>query len=110
MPSVTPFGLKFTSRGLQSGPPPGAAHRANDGQHLVWRSPLCAGRHHPSWRHLGAPVWLGQGAGHKSIVGLFQRFDHPTATRVQTSSYRWLFDTLRLNPITLDVDSTVLTR
>jgi hypothetical protein len=29
---------------------------------------------------------------------------------VQTSSYRWLFDKLQLNPITLDVDSTVLTR
>jgi hypothetical protein len=29
---------------------------------------------------------------------------------MQTSSYRWLFDTLRLNPIALDVDSTVLTR
>jgi hypothetical protein len=31
------------------------------------------------------------------------------STRAQTSSDRWLFDTLRLNPITLDVDSTVLT-
>ena len=52
----------------------------------------------------------GKAAGHKAIVRLFQRFDQPIATRVQTSSYRWLFDTLRLNPITLDVDSTVLTR
>jgi hypothetical protein len=52
----------------------------------------------------------GKAAGHKAIIRLFQRFDQPIATRVQTSSYRWLFDTLRLNPITLDVDSTVLTR
>lgn len=52
----------------------------------------------------------GQAAGHKAIVRLFQRFDQPSATRVQSSSYRWLFDKLRLNPITLDVDSTVLTR
>ena len=52
----------------------------------------------------------GKSAGHKAIVRLFQRFDQPIASRVQTSSYRWLFDTLRLNPITLDVDSTVLTR
>lgn len=29
---------------------------------------------------------------------------------MQANSYRWLFDPLRLNPITLDVDSTVLTR
>jgi len=52
----------------------------------------------------------GHAAGHKAIVRLFQRFDQPSATRVQSSSYRWLFDKLQLNPITLDVDSTVLTR
>ena len=52
----------------------------------------------------------GHAAGHKAIVRLFQRFDQASATRVQTSSYRWLFDKLRLDPITLDVDSTVLTR
>lgn len=49
-------------------------------------------------------------AGHKAIVRLFQRFDLGTASRLQASSYRWLFDKLRLNPITLDVDSTVVTR
>lgn len=52
----------------------------------------------------------GRAAGHKAIVRLFQRFDLPSATRVQSSSYRWLFDKLHLFPITLDVDSTVLTR
>jgi len=52
----------------------------------------------------------GHAAGHKAIVRLFQRFDQPIATRVQSSSYRWLFDKLQLNPITLGVDSTVLTR
>jgi hypothetical protein len=52
----------------------------------------------------------GHAAGHKAIVRLFQRFDQGSAHRVQTSSYRWLFDKLQLNPITLDVDSTVLTR
>lgn len=49
-------------------------------------------------------------AGHKAIVRLFQRFDHSRANRLQASSYRWLFDQLKLNPITLDVDSTVMTR
>lgn len=29
---------------------------------------------------------------------------------MQSSGYRWLFDKLQLNPVTLDVDSTVLTR
>lgn len=49
-------------------------------------------------------------AGHKAIVRLFQRFDQPIATRVHTSSYAWLFDKLKLGAVTLDVDSTVLTR
>jgi hypothetical protein len=52
----------------------------------------------------------GHAAGHKAIVRLFQCVDQPSATRVQSSSYRWLFDKLQPNPITLDVDSTVLTR
>ena len=52
----------------------------------------------------------GKAAGHKAIVRLFQRFDQADSSRVQSSSFRWLFDQLRLNAITLDVDSTVLTR
>lgn len=52
----------------------------------------------------------GRAAGHKAIVRLFQRFSQADATRVHSSSYRWLFDKLKLNPITLDVDSTVMTR
>ena len=52
----------------------------------------------------------GRAAGHKAIVRLFQRFDQPSATRVQTSGYQWLFNKLGLRPVTLDVDSSVLTR
>lgn len=52
----------------------------------------------------------GKAAGHKAIVRLFQRFDQASATLMQTCSYRWFFDQLRLPSITLDVDSTVLTR
>jgi hypothetical protein len=52
----------------------------------------------------------GKAAGHKAIVRLFQRFNQADCSRVQSSSFRWLFDKLRLNSITLDVDSTVLTR
>ena len=40
----------------------------------------------------------GKAAGHKAIVRLFQRSDQPSATRVQASSYRWLFDKLQLKP------------
>ena len=54
---------------------------------------------------------MGQsGAGHKAIVRLFQRFDQGSATRVQSSSYRWLFDKLHLKSITLEVDCSVITR
>ena len=52
----------------------------------------------------------GRAAGHKAIVRLFQRFDQPSAMRVQMSSYQWLFNKLGLGPVTLDVDSSVLTR
>ena len=48
----------------------------------------------------------GKAAGHKAIVRLFQRFDQGSATRAQSSSYCWLFDKLKLNAITLDVDSS----
>lgn len=49
-------------------------------------------------------------AGHKAIVRLFQRFTQFDANRLQSSSYCWLFQKLALDSITLDVDSTVLTR
>jgi len=52
----------------------------------------------------------GKAAGHKAIVRLFQRFDQGSATQLQAQSYRWFFDQLHLPAVTLDVDSTVLTR
>ena len=52
----------------------------------------------------------GKAAGHKAIVRLFQRFEQSDSERVQSSSFRWLFDKINLQSITLDVDSTVLTR
>ena len=52
----------------------------------------------------------GRAAGLKAIVRLFQRFDQASAMRVQMSSYQWLFNKLGLGPVTLDVDSSVLTR
>ena len=50
-------------------------------------------------------------AGHKAIVRLFGRFDMLRHERVQASVYRWFFDTVStLHSITLDMDSTVITR
>lgn len=50
-------------------------------------------------------------AGHKAIVRLFGRFDMMRHERVQASVYRWFFDTVSTLPsITLDMDSTVITR
>ena len=40
----------------------------------------------------------GKAAGHKAIVRLFQRFDQPSATRVQSSGYRWLLTSCTSTP------------
>ena len=50
-------------------------------------------------------------AGHKAIVRMFERFDMLTNERVQAEVYRWLFSKIpALKRITLDLDSTVITR
>jgi hypothetical protein len=50
-------------------------------------------------------------AGHKAIVRLFERFDMLSNERVQGETYRWLFRQIpALKHITLDLDSTVITR
>lgn len=50
-------------------------------------------------------------AGHKAIVRLFGRFDMLRHERVQAEIYRWFFGKVStLSRVTLDMDSTVLTR
>ena len=50
-------------------------------------------------------------AGHKAIMRLFGRFDMLTNERVQAEVYRWFFGKIgALKQVTLDVDSTVITR
>ena len=49
-------------------------------------------------------------AGHKSIVRLFSKFDMARNENVQAQIYRWIFDHIRFDRITLDMDSTVITR
>lgn len=50
-------------------------------------------------------------AGHRAVVRLFKRFDMGRNETVQAQAYRWFFDKVSpLSRVTLDVDSTVLTR
>lgn len=50
-------------------------------------------------------------AGHRAIVRLFERFDMARNEAVQETAYRWFFDKVStLTRITLDVDSSVITR
>lgn len=50
-------------------------------------------------------------AGHKAIMRLFSRFDMLSNERVQAEAYRWFFGKITaLTRITLDMDSTVITR
>jgi hypothetical protein len=50
-------------------------------------------------------------AGHKAILRLFGRFDMLANERVQAEGYRWFFGQIgALKRVTLDVDSTVITR
>ena len=51
-----------------------------------------------------------QCAGHRAVVRLFERFDLATSSRVQQEIYGWFFSQLSLKRITLDVDSSVITR
>lgn len=47
---------------------------------------------------------------HKAVQRFLCRFDQEASTRLMQSSYGWLFDQLMLKNVTLDVDSTALTR
>ena len=49
-------------------------------------------------------------ANFKAIMRLFRKFDQATLMRVFGNLYRWFFDNLQVNHLTLDLDSTVMTR
>lgn len=49
-------------------------------------------------------------ANFKAVMRLFRRFTQSTNEGVMDSLYRWMFDQISINGITLDVDSTVMTR
>jgi Transposase DDE domain group 1 len=53
----------------------------------------------------------GRAAGHQAIMRLFARFDMLANERVQAQAYQWFFSKIgALKQVTLDVDSTVITR
>jgi hypothetical protein len=49
-------------------------------------------------------------ANFKAVIRLFRKFDQPTNDRVFGRIYAWLFGQLQLDGLTLDLDSTVMTR
>lgn len=49
-------------------------------------------------------------AGHKAIMRFFNRFDMARNEQVQEQIYRWFFDRLSIDRLTMDVGSTVITR
>lgn len=49
-------------------------------------------------------------ANFKAILRLFARFTQGSNESVMDSLYRWMFDQININGVTLDLDSTVMTR
>lgn len=49
-------------------------------------------------------------ANFKAVIRLFRKFDQPTNDRVFGRLYAWLFGQLQMDGLTLDLDSTVMTR
>lgn len=49
-------------------------------------------------------------AGHRTISRLFGKFDQNLCGKVFDNLYSWFFSSLNINYITLDLDSTVITR
>jgi hypothetical protein len=53
---------------------------------------------------------FSQMANFKAIIRLFGKFNQARNQAVFGSLYRWLFDQIKLKTVTLDLDSTVMTR
>lgn len=69
--------------------------------------------HNEITRHdttLGRFFGIAKMANHQAITRLFQRFSQPDNDRVFDTLYSWLFSQISLVRLTLDLDSTVMTR
>jgi Transposase DDE domain group 1 len=64
-------------------------------------------RHDPVLKRL---FGFGRMANFKAVMRLFRKFSQGTNSQVFGNLYRWWFDQLGLDRLTLDLDSTVMTR
>jgi hypothetical protein len=64
-------------------------------------------RHDPV---LGRVFGFDRMANFKAVMRLFRKFDLGCSESVMDGLYRWLFDQIAINGVTLDLDSTVMTR
>jgi len=109
------FGSALASSGL---PPPGS-NRGYAPEQLITQFMLgvwCGAnrfehgevtRHDPVLKRIFGFTRM---ANFKAVMRLFRRFTQSTNEGVMDSLYRWMFDQISINGITLDVDSTVMTR
>lgn len=49
-------------------------------------------------------------AGHRAISRLFGKFDQNLSSKIFDNLYSWFFKSLNINYVTLDLDSTIITR
>ena len=59
---------------------------------------------------LGGIFGIKRMAGHRAISRLFGKFTQASCQTVFDTLYAWMFDQLRFDGLTLDLDSTVMTR
>ena len=64
-------------------------------------------RHDPVLKHVFGFTRM---ANFKAIMRLFKKFTQDTNESVMDSLYQWMFNQININGITLDLDSTVMTR
>lgn len=64
-------------------------------------------RHDPVLKHVFGFTRM---ANFKAVMRLFKKFTQNTNESVMDSLYQWMFNQININGITLDLDSTVMTR
>ena len=64
-------------------------------------------RHDPVLKHVFGFTRM---ANFKAVMRLFKKFSQSTNESVMDSLYQWMFNQININGITLDLDSTVMTR
>lgn len=111
--------LGFDQALAQAGLPPPGSNRGYAPQQLLTQFMLsvwCGAKrfeHGEVTRHdpvLKRIFGIKRMANFKAVMRLFRRFTQASNDAVMDSLYRWLFGQIAINAITLDLDSTVMTR